>query len=85
MSHPFVPRVGMRYEGWEPAGTVDVPGKGEFPRQFAPGAFDSSIGKIVPFKFGDVRVGHVRVIAADVAEDGSGVQFTYEITDLDRE
>jgi len=28
-------------------------------------------------------VGHVRVLAADVADDGASVQFTYEITDLE--
>lgn len=92
---PFLPRVGMRYEAWEPAGTVDVPGKGTFPQKFMPGAFDRQIGKVVPLRFGerpepgtaDARpaLGHVRVIAAEVAPGGNGVMFTYEVIDLDQE
>lgn len=78
---PFL-QVGARYEVWEPAGTFEVPGKGEFPQRFASGAFDRSIGKVVPLKIEQRAVGHIRLLAAKVAEDGSGVALTYEIVDL---
>jgi hypothetical protein len=83
MNMPPLFQVGVRYEAWQPAGTFEVPGKGEFQQQFAPGAFDRQVGKIVPLKVAGRARGHVRVVAAEVAGDGSGVTFTYEIVDLD--
>jgi hypothetical protein len=83
MSMPPLLQVGVRYEAWQPAGTFEVPGKGEFQERFASGAFNRSVGKVIPLKIEERPVGHVRVISAEVAEDGSGVTFTYEIVDLD--
>lgn len=87
MSRPFVPVVGLRYSFTYRAGTFHVPGtgKGEFQDQFAPGAFDDSLGKTVPLKLERRQVGHARVVGAEVAADGLSVEFTYEITDLDQE
>jgi phage head maturation protease len=64
---------------WQRAGTVDVPGKGEFQERFAPGAFDSEIGKVVPLSAEGRVLGECEILSADVAEDGSGVMFTYRI------
>jgi phage head maturation protease len=83
MGMPPLLQVGIRYEIWQPAGTFEVPCKGEFQQQFAPGAFDRSVGKVVPLKIESRPVGHARVVSAEVAQDGSGVTFTYEIVDLE--
>ena len=85
MNHPATPHVGMRYSFTHRAGTVDVPGKGEFPERFSPGAFDGSLGTVIPLKLEDTQIGHARVIEARVADDGLSVKITYEVTDLDRE
>lgn len=82
-SHPFMPQPGMRYTLWEPAGTIDVPGKGEFPQQFAPGAFNRSIGKVIPIKYEGREICQGRVISAEVADDGSGVSITYEVVNVE--
>src|SRR5690348_14332702 len=72
---------GGRFDFWLPAEPVEVPGKGTFPQRFGPGAFNSSIGKIVPVKHEGRVIGHERVVAAEVADDGSGVMFTVEVVD----
>lgn len=78
-NHPISLQPGTRYTAWEPAGTFDVPGKGEFPQRFAQGAFDGTIGKEVPIKVQGVTIARGRVVSAEVAEDGSGVSITYEV------
>jgi phage head maturation protease len=78
-SHPPMFEPGMRYTIWQPAGTVDIPGKGEFTERFAPGAFDGTVGKEVPLTYEEREIGRGRVVSAEVAEDGSGVSITYEV------
>lgn len=68
----------MRISCWQPAGLVHVPGKGDFPERFAPGAFDSVIGTEVPMTLNQREIGRATVISADVDDDGSGVMLTLE-------
>jgi hypothetical protein len=64
---------------WKPAGTYTVPGKGEFPQKFAAHVFDAQIGKQVPVKGpGREDLGLCTLVAAEVAEDGTGVTLTIE-------
>ena len=70
---------GMRYTFWHPAGSVHVPGKGEFAERFAPGAFDGTVGTEFPITLQGNVIGRGRLIEAEVAEDGSGVSLTYEV------
>jgi len=81
-SKPFIPPVGTRVEQYQPAGVFQVPGKGEAEQKFAQGAFDGSVGKVVPITMEGRTIGSGRVISADVALDGSGVTIVYEITEL---
>jgi len=84
--HPGLPpvfEIGLRYSFTYRAQVFEVPGKGAYPEKFTAGAFDRATGTIVPLKLEDRPVGHVRVLAADVADDGASVQFTYEIIDLE--
>jgi phage head maturation protease len=78
-------RPGMRYTFWSPAGTFEVPGKGEFPERFAPGAFDRTVGTVVPLTYEGSTIGRGRVISAEVAADGSGVSITYEVLEPDHD
>jgi hypothetical protein len=71
---PFSQQPGDRTTSWMPAAPGEV---------YAPGAFDRSVGQIIVDKYGDVPVGHSRIIAAEVAEDGSGVTLTLEVVDRD--
>lgn len=68
----------MRYEFRYYAQPFEVPGKGRFPEKFASGAFDRSVGKVVPLKLDEQVVGQARVISAEVAGDGDSVLFVYE-------
>lgn len=49
--------------------------------KFAPASWDSQIGKIALFKVGDSRIAEATVVSAVVAEDGSSVALTVEISD----
>jgi hypothetical protein len=82
---PPIFQIGLVYSFTYHAQPEEYPGKGWATPQFASGAFDRSIGSVIPLKLRDRPVGHVRVLAADVAPDGASVEFTYEITDLDPE
>lgn len=82
MSQPSFFRVGACVQVREPAGILSVPGKGKVAAVFGPGDFSGSVGKVVPLRAGNEVVGHARVREAEVADDGSSVLFTYEITDL---
>jgi hypothetical protein len=69
-----------RISFWQPAGTYDVPGKGQYPQEYAPHAFDQAVGKQVPVKGPDRQdLGLCTVVAAEVAEDGTGVMLTIEV------
>lgn len=83
MENPFSLRAGMRYTFTYRPGPAEVPGKGWFPQEFARGAFDRSVGKVVPLTMNGRQLGHGRLMEADVADDGGSVQLTYEVTDLD--
>jgi hypothetical protein len=73
----------VRVEFWEPAGTFDVPGKGEFPQRYASHAFDGAIGKTVPLKHeGGVPVGTATLVEVRVDADGLGATFVVDIDDL---
>lgn len=50
--------------------------------RFAPDAFDSQIGKEVPFKIGDQEAGVCSLLGYSVAEDGSFATLTFEIPDV---
>jgi hypothetical protein len=82
MSQPSFFCVGACFQVREPAGVLSVPGKGKVAAVFGRGDFTSSVGKVVPLRVRDEVIGHARVREADVADDGSSVLFTYEITDL---
>jgi hypothetical protein len=69
----------VRIQHWQPSGTFEVPGKGEFPQRFAAHAFDNCVGKDVPFKIEGVERGRATVVAVEVAEDGSGATWTVDI------
>ncbi len=49
--------------------------------RFAAGAFDSQVGKSVPFKLGETQVADATVVAAEVAEDGTEAVLTVDIPD----
>jgi hypothetical protein len=78
---PHLDEPGMRSEFWQPADPFYVEGKGWFPQKFMPGSFDSTVGQIVPMTYEGRLLGHVKVISATVAEDGSGVMFVIEVVD----
>lgn len=82
MGHPARLVVGNRYSFTYRSLPEMIPGKGEFTPKFASGAFDGSIGKVVPLKFEGRRFGRGRLISAVVSDDGYSVEFTYEVTDL---
>lgn len=46
---------------------------------YAPGCFDSSIGKHVPFKVNGARVADCKLLAAEVVDDGAAVLLTLEL------
>lgn len=71
---PFDQQPGERTTAWQPAGPDEV---------FASGAFDRSVGQLIVDQYEGRPVGHSRVIAAEVAEDGSGVMLTLEVVDRD--
>jgi hypothetical protein len=48
--------------------------------RFAPGSWDSQVGKTVPFKVGE-RSTEATVIAVRVADDGNSVAITVELPD----
>ena len=82
MSQPSFFRTGSCFQVRVPAGMMKVPGKGEVPVVFARDAFTSLAGTVVPLTVRGEPAGHARVREADVADDGSSVLITYEITDL---
>jgi hypothetical protein len=45
---------------------------------FAAGALNRSIGQIVPLTIGGEDIGNVRVVSAEVDDDGRGFMLTYE-------
>lgn len=71
----------MRIEFYQPARTIEVPGKGEFPEQYAPHAFDRCIGQEVPFKIEGVERGRCTVVGVEVDDDGGGATWTVDIAD----
>lgn len=65
--------MGDKFTTWQPAGDWE---------RFAPGAFDSVIGQVVPLTYEGHRVGRCRLISAEVAADGSGAALLFEaVTD----
>jgi hypothetical protein len=69
----------MRIEFYQPAGTYEVPGKGEFAERYDPHAFDGCIGKEIPFKIEGTERGRCTVVAVKVDEDGGGATWTVDI------
>jgi hypothetical protein len=69
----------MRVEFYEPAGTIEIPGKGEAEQRYASHAFDGCIGQEVPFKIEGVERGRATVVAVKVDEDGRGATWTVDI------
>jgi phage head maturation protease len=60
---------------------ITVSQQAKFGEVFAPGCFDSSVGKHVPFKVDGQSVTTCELLAAEVAEDGLSVQLTLETPD----
>lgn len=50
---------------------------------YAPNAFDSQIGKEVPFNIDGNRRGLCAIVAAEVTEDGSAALLTVDVPDDD--
>lgn len=71
---PFNQQPGERMTAWAFAAPGEV---------YAPGAFDRSVGQIITDQLEGRPVGHSRIIAAEVAADGSGVTLTLEVVDRD--
>lgn len=82
---PPVLRAGERYEFTYLADTVMIPGRGLMPEVFAPGAFDRAVGAVFPLRDepGGRVLGHVRLLSADVADDGLSAAFACEVTDVE--
>jgi hypothetical protein len=78
-SNPLQFDRGTQYMVRLAAGTFDVPGKGEFNQIFASGCFDGQIRHVVGMTINGGWIVDVRIIAADVAEDGQTVDITYEV------
>jgi hypothetical protein len=60
----------MRVKFWQPAGEYE---------RFAAHAFDSFVGQEVPFKIKGIERGQATVVAVEVAEDGTGANWTLDI------
>lgn len=81
---PFRLEVGMLYRAYKRAEWIPVPGKvAEVLTKFPPGAFDYQIGSEVALDINGTRAGTMRLLAADIKPDGSGVTFTFQITQLE--
>ena len=52
--------------------------------RYAPGCFDSSIGKRVPFKVNGVRAASCKLLAAEVVDEGAAVLLTLELPETVR-
>lgn len=79
---PFRMELGARYQAWRPASWIEIPGRpdAELLVKFPPGAFDSQLGSLLQMRRNDgIAVAVARMISADVAPDGSGCMFTFEI------
>lgn len=50
--------------------------------QFAPDAFDSQIGKDMPFKINGEIHGTCTLLGVSVSEDGSFATMTFEVPDI---
>jgi hypothetical protein len=61
--------------------TIQVRQAADENERYVPGCFDSSVGKHIPFKLGDHPVpgATCKLIAAEVADDGSEVLLTLEV------
>ena len=46
---------------------------------FAAGAFTSAIGQVLPLKVGDLALAAVRLVDANVSEDGTAAELTFEV------
>jgi hypothetical protein len=68
----------MRVTFWEPAPPYEVPGKGEFPTQFAPHALDHLIGTQAPLTLHGRVIGTVTVVDIVVDDDGRGATWTMD-------
>jgi hypothetical protein len=50
-------------------------------QQFAPGCFDSQIGKTVPLKYEGRQIDNCKIVGAEVSGDGTEVALTVELPD----
>lgn len=53
--------------------------KAEEGEVYAPGCFDAQIGRSVPFRFADGSFQTCKVLAADVAPDGTSILIVLDI------
>jgi hypothetical protein len=60
---------------------ITVSQKAPTGERFAPGCFDSSVGKHIPFRIDGQPVATCELLAADVADDGTAVRLTLETPD----
>lgn len=71
--------VGTVFTLWRPAGIITVAGKGAVTQRFSPGSWDSRVGGVtLLYRKGQV-MGTGELLCAVVADDGAGVNLTYEI------
>jgi hypothetical protein len=61
--------------------TVQIAQQAPAHSQFAPGCFDSQIGKTVPLKADGQRIDNCKIVDAEVSPDGSEVRLTLEVPD----
>lgn len=73
----------IRISFWQPAGEIDISGKGRFPEKFMPHSWDNQVGREVPLTDSPGGRETVRrtLVAVEVDEDGGGVTLTIEIPD----
>jgi len=69
----------MRVEFYQPAGTIEIPGKGEVEQRYAQHAFEGCVGKEVPFKIEGTERGRCTVVAVTVDQGGKGATWIVDI------
>ena len=60
----------MRYSAWIPADPAE---------RFGPTAFHGQVGKATRLDFYGTEIGWATVVDAKVADDGSGVELTFDV------
>lgn len=67
---------------WRPAGVISVPGKPTVAQRFSPQSWVNRVGQMTLLYVKGEPIGAGQLLAAVVAEDGSGVNLTYKVIDI---